>query len=538
MDRIRNVAVFGMGALGSALARRMSQADDVHVYGIVRALEAYWGAPIVVDGQTLRVNYRDIGTMADVPIDLILLCVRSYDFQEAAELIRPLVGEETILLPLTSGLGRAEQLARLYGGARVVPAAVQGMDVSRSSRFVSVARRGVLWFGPGEGTEERPVALLKALFGRCGVRSRVSGRMNAVLWKNYMLESAFGQTGLVFRLSFGQIASNERARKVLREMQRETAAVAEACGVQVGLSGLPSCEEVLPGLPESGRSRMLQDYWQNRRLETDAFCEDFCRLAREKSIPVPASSWMREQIREMTEKRGDMPVREGQIRGLSSRQGLSVTPEIIAGQLRVDIIHAKFDPGARLAENELASRFYASRSSVRSALQILAGEGLIRTLPNGRREVCRFGEKELRDLFDTRWNLERMALDILLGSSGTVYPEIAEVLGRMERKYRSQSIAEEPEDLDVLFHRSLIRSAGNMFLLNAWDSIARIWYATMYFSGQARQGSGRLLELFGRHRRLYEMILSRDGAVIPELRRHIGEEESAAAVITGGRGEE
>ena len=114
MDRIRNVAVFGMGALGSALARRMSQADDVHVYGIVRALEAYWGAPIVVDGQTLRVNYRDIGTMADVPIDLILLCVRSYDFREAAELIRPLVGEETILLPLTSGLGRAEQLARLF----------------------------------------------------------------------------------------------------------------------------------------------------------------------------------------------------------------------------------------------------------------------------------------------------------------------------------------------------------------------------------------------------------------------------------------
>lgn len=533
MKRIENVAIFGMGALGSALAKQISALPDVRLYGIVREIEAYWGAPIIVDGSPLRVNYRSIETMPGVPMDLILLAVRSYDFRTAASSIRPLVGPQTLILPLTYGLGRARLLSDLYGSACVVPAAMPGMQVSRNSRFVTVERQGVLWFGPGAADRGEDMQALRAFWERCGVRCSVGRNMDALVWKSFMLESVCGLTSLVFQLPCGQIAQNERARKVMREAQREIAAVALACGVQVEKAGLPSCEEYLASLPADSSPRMLQDYWQNHRLETDAFCADYLRLAEEKKIPTPAGSWLREQVVKMTEKRGDVSVQKGQIRSLSSRQGLAVTPEIIASQLRIDIMQGKYPAGSKLAENELAAQFYASRSSVRSALQILSGEGLIRTLPNGRREVCRFTEKELRDLFDMRYHLERMALDILLKNSDTVYPSLVEVLGRIEKKYRTQSAVEEPEDLDVLFHRSLVRSADNMFLLNSWDNIARLWYATIYFTGRDREGTRSLMELFGKHRYIYELILARDGAAVPELKRHIEEEKERAAAVLG-----
>ena len=85
----------------------------------------------------------------------------------------------------------------------------------------------------------------------------------------------------------------------------------------------------------------------------------------------------------------------------------------------------------------------------------------------------------------------------------------------------------------MLFHRSLVRSADNMFLLNSWDNIARLWYATIYFTGRDREGTRSLMELFGKHRYIYELILARDGAAVPELKRHIEEEKERAAAVLG-----
>ena len=42
-----------------------------------------------------------------------------------------------------------------------------------------------------------------------------------------------------------------------------------------------------------------------------------------------------------------------------------------------------------------------------------------------------------------------------------------------------------------------------------------------------------LLEHFGKHRYIYELILARDGAAVPELKRHIEEEKERAAAVLG-----
>ena len=142
----------------------------------------------------------------------------------------------------------------------------------------------------------------------------------------------------------------------------------------------------------------------NRRLEMDIFGDYVCKLGEEKKIPLPANQWLREQLHAMIKKRAELPVEgiEFKARGLSARQGYLATPEKIANQMRVDLIRGNYGAGEKLSEKELAERFDASRSSVRTALQILSNEGLLRTLPNGRREVIEFTEKQLKDLYDVR----------------------------------------------------------------------------------------------------------------------------------------
>ena len=199
--------------------------------------------------------------------------------------------------------------------------------------------------------------------------------------------------------------------------------------------------------------------------------------------------------------------------------------------MRVDLIKGNFAAGEKLAEKELAEQFGASRSSVRTALQILSNEGLLRTLPNGRREVIEFTEKQLKDLYNVRWLIENQALTLLLEKDQTVHPKLAQALSEIEMKYHSSSVNMDWNDLDVSFHRSLVASADNMFLTNAWEGCVQLWYAMLNFSHPVRTGTQYASEFFGTHRHIYELILAGDRSVVPELKRHIEEERETMVMI-------
>src|SRR5262245_18971247 len=48
-------------------------------------------------------------------VDLVLFCVKAHDTDAAAELIRPLVGPQTMVLPVQNGIDHPERLARVVG---------------------------------------------------------------------------------------------------------------------------------------------------------------------------------------------------------------------------------------------------------------------------------------------------------------------------------------------------------------------------------------------------------------------------------------
>jgi ketopantoate reductase len=50
------------------------------------------------------------------PVDLVLMTVKSYDLEDAAQAGRPLIGPETAALPLLKGLDAAGPLAAEWGG--------------------------------------------------------------------------------------------------------------------------------------------------------------------------------------------------------------------------------------------------------------------------------------------------------------------------------------------------------------------------------------------------------------------------------------
>ena len=525
MKKIERVAIIGMGAVGASYAKWISKyAPDIKLYGVVRSLDNFWGTPLQVNDEPLQVNYRTMDALKTIPLDMILVCVKSYDLEDVIVSMREIVGENTVILSLMNGLTSEPALVEAFGPEHVLYATILNADMARNGHYIICNSIGRVFFGSPHENMDIQSKRVQEFFQRCHIDYHVTQRIEYYLWKKMLINVGFTQTSTVYQLTFGNFRKNEKALDTMRAAQKEVIALAKACGVELREADIFQWEADLAKLSPDGRSSMLQDYWMNRRLETDIFCDYICALGQEKGIPIPANLWLREQLHSMIKKRSELPIEgiEVKARGLSSRQGYLATPEKIANQMRVDLIKGNFSAGEKLAEKELAEQFGASRSSVRTALQILSNEGLLRTLPNGRREVIEFTEKQLKDLYNVRWLIEK---------DQTVHPKLAQALSEIEMKYHSSSVNMDWNDLDVSFHRSLVASADNMFLTNAWEGCVQLWYAMLNFSHPVRTGTQYASEFFGTHRHIYELILAGDRSVVPELKRHIEEERETMVMI-------
>jgi DNA-binding GntR family transcriptional regulator len=77
--------------------------------------------------------------------------------------------------------------------------------------------------------------------------------------------------------------------------------------------------------------------------------------------------------------------------------------------LREDILAGRLQPGSRLVECDLTARFAVSRGPVREALRRLSADGLIEHWPHRGAVVRRLTEREIRELFLIRIEMEALA---------------------------------------------------------------------------------------------------------------------------------
>jgi DNA-binding GntR family transcriptional regulator len=86
------------------------------------------------------------------------------------------------------------------------------------------------------------------------------------------------------------------------------------------------------------------------------------------------------------------------------------TAKRVAAHLRAQIARGKIEPGQRLNELALAGELGVSRSPIREALALLAGEGLVSVVPYKGTFVTALTKERLQDLLDFRLALEQFAV--------------------------------------------------------------------------------------------------------------------------------
>ncbi len=286
------VAVFGAGAVGGYLGLRLAQGGaDVSFIARGAHLEAMRARGLTLitpEGDRSTVAVRATDDPAEVgPVDVVLFLVKSYDTEEAAGRLSPLIGEGTGVVSLQNGIDNEERIAaavgrdHVLGGAAYILAAIEAPGVVRSNRARIVV--GELEAGPPSERVQRLVQV--ALAG--GVDAVAADDVRRVKWEKYVLLVAFSAVTAATQLTVGDIRGSEAASGMMRAIMAEAWSIGRALGVPLADDHVDRAHALVLAQADNEGTSLRHDLLTGHRMELEALQGTLRRLGRETGVPTP-----------------------------------------------------------------------------------------------------------------------------------------------------------------------------------------------------------------------------------------------------------
>ncbi len=197
-----------------------------------------------------------------------------------------------------------------------------------------------------------------------------------------------------------------------------------------------------------------------------------------------------------------------------------VLRDYIREYLMENILSGKIPAGERLVESRLAKQLGVSQAPVREAIRELEQMGLLESTPFRGSAVRNVSREDIAEVYPVRALLEGMAARIVCRKHD---PEVITKLEEAMRDMRETALKGDRGSMilsDIEFHETIIKAAGNKFLLRLWSTVkmANWTYITTKLSGD------RLEELAGRHGEVLAAIASgNEDLAEATMRKHIEE---------------
>ncbi|HKV45936.1 MAG TPA: 2-dehydropantoate 2-reductase [bacterium] len=287
------VAVMGTGGTGGFYGGLLARAGE-EVTFIARGahLEAIRTRGLVVKSRlagefTVRANATD-DPKTIPPVDLVLFCVKTYDTEPAAALIRPIVGPNTVILSVQNGIDNDERITRVVGRGTAISAAAQvNAHVEAPGVVGQPAGPGRLIFGANAGGLGARVESLYQRFMKAGIAAELQPDINVVLWSKYLFICGFSGVTALTRLTIGPILACEETRELFRGAMLEVEALAQASGVALAQGIADQSIKFSANLEPWATGSMAHDLSLGRRIEVESLNGTVVRRGRARKVPSP-----------------------------------------------------------------------------------------------------------------------------------------------------------------------------------------------------------------------------------------------------------
>jgi len=222
------------------------------------------------------------------PAELVLVCVKTNDTDQAAQAIKPMAGPGTTVMSLQNGIDAAERIGAVVGiehmlaGSTWISSAIEAPGVIRQ---MSQFRRIVLGEFDGQVTP-RAQAVFDA-FNSTGTTVELSDNILKVVWTKFVFIASISGVGSLTRLEIGDYRAVPETRALLVALMREVEAVARASSVRLDADVVEQTLAFVDSSAPSIKPSMQRDVEAGRRSELDSTIGVVVRKGRKLGVPTP-----------------------------------------------------------------------------------------------------------------------------------------------------------------------------------------------------------------------------------------------------------
>ncbi|MGH7411349.1 MAG: ketopantoate reductase family protein, partial [Candidatus Methylomirabilis sp.] len=220
--------------------------------------------------------------------DLVVFGVKSYDTEEAAERMRPMVGPMTTILCVQNGVDNEDKLAAIYGERAVLPAVVHIFSVvSAPGAIAQTGGPRKITFGEPDGSMSPRVDRIFEAFKKAEINCERSTRIIAELWEKFLLICALGGMTALTRLPIGEIRGCPESWAMYRAVMEEVAAVAQAKRIPLAADAVEQAMQFTAGMHPGSRASLYHDLAAGKRLELEALAGTVVRFGEAIGVATP-----------------------------------------------------------------------------------------------------------------------------------------------------------------------------------------------------------------------------------------------------------
>jgi len=289
------IAIVGAGGVGAYFGARL-QAAGHQVAFLARGaqLAAMRESGLRLTGRSGEIELPSVVASADprdlAPADAVIVAVKTWQLADVAPRLAPLVGPDTVVVPLLNGVEAADELAAVLGPAPVA-AGLCGI-VSFLVAPGHVHHEGVDPYVRVGELDDRPSPRLERLVGAFragGVRAEIAPDIRAALWQKLLFIAPVSAVAALVRTTLGVWRHLAEPRELARLAMRETVAVAAARGVKLPADAVERTLAGLDGIEPTSTPSLQRDFEAGRRSELDAQVGAVVRMGAAAGVPTPAS---------------------------------------------------------------------------------------------------------------------------------------------------------------------------------------------------------------------------------------------------------
>ena len=284
----RDALIVGTGAMACLFAARLA-ASGVRVTMLgtwpegLAALQAHGVRLVESDGSERSYPVHatsDPAACAGAHYALVL--VKSWQTERAAGQLAGCLHHAGLALTLQNGLGNRERLVETLGARRVAlgvtttGATLLGPGVARTGGD------GAISLGARPGLDP-----LAAMLQRAGFAVENVPDAESLLWSKLAVNAAINPLTALLRVPNGDLLTHSGTRTLMAEVARETAAVANALGIDLVYSDPVVAAEDVARRTALNRSSMLQDVLRGGATEIDAVCGAIVEAGERCHVPTP-----------------------------------------------------------------------------------------------------------------------------------------------------------------------------------------------------------------------------------------------------------